>query len=67
MMSFVKRLLVLLNTHENIFPQLHSLLMAACHRSSYNNHAILRGVNKRQVFDFETYIDSTEYEKYPEN
>ena len=28
-------------------------------------HAILRGVNKQQVFDFETYIHSTEYEKYP--
>ena len=29
-------------------------------------HAILRGVNKQQVFDFETNIDSTEHGKSPE-
>ena len=34
--------------------------------SATSVYAILRDLNKQQVFDFETYIDSSEYEKYPE-
>ena len=33
--------------------------------SATSVYAILRGMNKQHVFDFETYIQSTEYEIYP--
>ena len=34
--------------------------------SATSVYAILLGMNYQQVFDFETYIDSTDYEKIPD-